>query len=354
MGAKERLPYYFGILENKKEARYLGMKKVVVEFSSEAPEEELWKAHEKVMSTYSATLDFDMESLPKRFQLQSTKESKGNRTLFELKLELAKRILEKCRFCERRCGVNRLKGELGHCKVDSSKIATEFIHWGEEAELIPSYTIFFASCTFHCMYCQNWDISQYPDTGVVIDAERLARLIEKRFNRKEVRNLNLVGGEPTPNLEYILEVLSYCNANIPVIWNSNMYMSEEAMRILDGIVDVYLSDFKYGNDKCAKRLSKVDNYFSVVTRNHKIANEQCELIIRHLVLPNHVECCSKPILEWIANNLNLKNVRVNVMAQYRPEYRAHEYEDINRRLTLREFEEACEYANKLGLDLVER
>ncbi|MEW6069511.1 MAG: radical SAM protein [Candidatus Thermoplasmatota archaeon] len=333
MGARERLPYYFGIIENKKEAKYLSAKKNRVEFSNNWLEEELWKEHDKAMSG---------------------KKSEGSRTLFELKLELAKRILEKCRFCERKCLVNRAKGELGHCKVGTTKIATEFIHWGEEPELIPSYTIFFASCTFHCVYCQNWDISQYPDAGVSINCERLARLIERRYKLREVRNLNLVGGEPTPNLEYILEVLSYCNANIPVVWNSNMYMSEEAMKLLDGIVDVYLTDFKYGNNKCAERLSKVDNYFEIVSRNHKIGNKQCELIIRHLVLPNHVECCSKPTLDWIASNLNLENVRVNVMAQYRPEYRAHEYDDINKRLSLREFEEAWEYGRKLGLDLVER
>ncbi|MDI6707710.1 MAG: radical SAM protein, partial [Candidatus Thermoplasmatota archaeon] len=294
---------------------------------------ELWKEHDKAMRT---------------------KKSKGSRTLFEIKLELAKRMLEECRFCERRCLVNRAKGELGHCKVGTPKIATEFIHWGEEPELIPSYTIFFASCTFHCVYCQNWDISQYPDAGISIACERLAQLIERRYRLREARNLNLVGGEPTPNLEYILEALGYCNANIPVVWNSNMYMTEESMKILDGIVDIYLTDFKYGNDKCAKRLSEVDNYFEIVSRNHKIANKQCELIIRHLVLPNHIECCTKPILDWVANNLSLENVRVNVMAQYRPEYRAHEYEDINRRLTLREFEEAYDYGKRLGLDLIER
>ncbi len=166
--------------------------------------------------------------------------------------------------------------------------------------------------------------------------------------------MNFVGGEPTPNLPYILEVLKACNANLPMVWNSNMYMSAETMALLEGIVDLYLSDFKYGNDKCAKRLSNVERYFEIVSRNHKIANQQCEMIIRHLVMPNHVECCSKPVLDWIAENLNLKNIRVNVMAQYRPEYKAHLYGDINRRLTTKEFETAFEYAERLGLDLVGR
>lgn len=335
MSAQARLKNYFEILDNKRLAKYLITKKAPVSFEPSAREAKLWELHE--------------EALEKK-----ASEAQPQQTLFDLKLGLAKRILENCRLCERKCGVNRLTGERGHCKVLGSKIATEFIHWGEEPELVPSYTIFFSSCTFHCVYCQNWDISQYSEAGVEVEPEKLARLIERRARLHEARNLNLVGGEPTPNLEYILEVLSHCSANLPVVWNSNMYLSEEAMKILKGVVDIYLTDFKYGNNECAKRLSKVENYFEVASRNHKLANEQCELIIRHLVLPNHVECCSKPVLNWIANNLNLETVRVNVMAQYRPEYKANEYEDINRRLTLREFEEAWDYGKKLGLDLVER
>jgi putative pyruvate formate lyase activating enzyme len=330
MSARDKLAQYFAILANKRTANYLAAKKITLEFDATYSEEVLWELHEK----------------------KSIKES--SKTLFDLKLALAEKLFQKCRFCEHRCCVNRAKGERGHCRVLNTRIATEFIHWGEEPELIPSYTIFFASCTFHCVFCQNWDISQSPEAGITLAPEKLAKLIEKRFKNKEVKNLNLVGGDPTPNLKYILEVLRACNANIPIVWNSNMYLSEESMRILDGIVDLYLTDFKYGNDKCAKRLSKIDNYFEIVSRNHKIGNKQCELLIRHLVLPNHFNCCTKPILDWLAENLELEKVRVNIMAQYRPEYNAYEYEEIARRLTWQEFEEAYEYAAKLGLDLVER
>ena len=152
---------------------------------------------------------------------------------------------------------------------------------------------------------------------------------------------------PTPNLCYILLVLKELEINVPQVWNSNMYCSSETMKLLDGVIDLYLTDFKYGNDDCAKRLSKVDNYFEVVKRNHKIAHDNGEMIIRHLVMPNHVECCSKPIMKWIADNL--PNAVINIMAQYRPEYHACDYDDISRSVSMNEVNQVREYATSLGI-----
>jgi len=320
---------YFSILAGERSANYLESKKLEIDFDLNNEEKKLWEIHDEAVG-----------------------EKKENPflSLFDLKLELSKRMLEKCRFCERKCGVNRARGQKGYCGVLKSMIASEFIHMGEEPELVPSYTIFFSGCTFNCAFCQNWDISQYPEAGIYVEPRLLAKLIEQRINK--IRNINWVGGEPTPNLPYILDVLNHTSVNLPVIWNSNMYMSEEATKLLNRIVDIYLTDFKYGNDDCAKKLSNVENYFSVVSRNHRIANSQCEMIIRHLVLPNHVECCSKPVLKWIAGNL--KNVKVNVMEQYRPEYKAKELPEINRKITKEEFDEAVNFAEELGLDLVEQ
>jgi putative pyruvate formate lyase activating enzyme len=200
------------------------------------------------------------------------------------------------------------------------------------------------------VYCQNWDISQNPEGGIKVSPEVVSKMISHQVS--SARNTNWVGGDPTSNLAYILEVLSFCDAPIPQVWNSNMYLSVEAMKLLDGVIDVYLTDFKYGNDACAQRLSNVQNYFKIVKRNHKLANKQCELIIRHLVLPNHVECCTKVILKWIAENLDITKVRVNVMDQYHPDWKAWEYKDINRRLKISEFAEAINYGKELGLNLV--
>ncbi len=262
------------------------------------------------------------------------------------KIEEAGKVMESCHFCERRCGVNRLKGKEGYCGVLDSKIATEFIHLGEEPELVPSYTIFFSGCTFSCCFCQNWDISQFSERGIFIPPEKLAELI----SIKKAKNVNWVGGDPTPNLHYILQVLEKLQelkVNLPQVWNSNMYLTEESMELLDDVMDIYLTDFKYGNNNCAKKLSNVGNYWEIITRNHLLAEKNGEVMIRHLVLPNHLECCTKPLLKWISQNM--KNFSLNVMDQYRPEYQTSKFPEISRRLTWDEFQEALEYARGLGL-----
>jgi putative pyruvate formate lyase activating enzyme len=133
-------------------------------------------------------------------------------------------------------------------------------------------------------------------------------------------------------------------------------MSEDAMELLDGVIDVYLSDFKYGNDGCARRLSGVDRYFEVVGRNHRIAASRCEILLRHLVLPGHLECCTKPVLDWVASNIPKDILRINVMDQYHPDYLVlrdkGKYNELARRLRPGEFLDAYEYAKNLGLDVV--
>ena len=250
-------------------------------------------------------------------------------------------------FCERRCKINR-EETVGNCKVKEARVASEFLHIGEERVLIPSYTIFFSGCTFHCVYCQNWDISQNI-CGIHYPSQTLADLIIKRKQQGGI-NVNWVGGDPTSNLWYILQVLNKLDLNIPQIWNSNMYCSEETMRLLQGIIDVYLTDFKYGNNHCAKRLSKVDNYTKIVKRNHLLASTHSEVIIRHLILPNHVNCCSKPILQWIQTNI--PHAVVNIMAQYRPEYHANDYNDLTRSITKEEFTQVKQIAENLNLTLI--
>ena len=263
-----------------------------------------------------------------------------NKSLIKKNIEKANEILKNCKLCERKCSVNRLNNEIGFCKVLKPKISSKFVHMGEEEELIPSFTIFFAGCTFACVFCQNCDISQFPDSGKYIEPKTLAQVIENK--ESIIRNINWVGGDPTSNLPYILEVLENCNAEIPQIWNSNMYLTKDSLNLLDGVIDVYLTDFKFGNDNCAKRLSKVENYWEIITRNHKIARKQGEVIIRHLILPNHFECCTKPIIDWLSKNLD--KFRLNLMDQYRPQYHARDYGDINRVLKKEEFNKAWKYA----------
>jgi putative pyruvate formate lyase activating enzyme len=226
-------------------------------------------------------------------------------------------------------------------------VSSFFEHTGEEAELVPSGTIFTLGCTMRCLHCQNWTISQHYEAGEVYSVEKLAKVVEMLKGRG-CRNANLVGGEPTPWLKHWLEVFTHVRVNIPVVWNSNSYYSEEAARILAGFADIYLLDFKYGNNDCAIRISSAPRYVEVCQRNHLYAKRYGELIIRVLLLPNHIECCAKPILNWIAENLG-SDTRVNIMDQYRPEWRAFEVPELRRRLTAKEYQTAVDYAQSLGI-----
>lgn len=290
---------------------------------------------------------FEVVEKKEKPNFQRAKENK----LLDEKIKEAEKLVENCGFCERKCNVNRRQGRSGWCRVSyESRISSAFVHMGEEIELIPSGTIFFSGCNFHCVYCQNYDISQKPEKGSIWNPQKIADWIEK--NEAVIKNVNLVGGEPTPNLHHILKALKLCNVYLPIVWNSNMYMSLEAMKLLEGVVDLYLADFRYGNSECAEKLSRVKNYFEIVSRNHKIAAQHASVLIRQLVLPNHTECCSKKVLLWIKENLGNDAV-INIMSQYRPMHLAHGYAEINRFLTMQEYNDVVGYARRIGLKNLE-
>jgi putative pyruvate formate lyase activating enzyme len=171
----------------------------------------------------------------------------------------------------------------------------------------------------------------------------------ERLRSSGCRNVNLVGGEPTPWLPQWLQTFKHVSVNVPIVWNSNAYYSPETTSLLAGFADVYLLDFKYGPAGCAERISDAPDYWGVCTRNHLEAKKHGELIIRVLVLPNHLECCTKPTLNWIAENLGTET-RVNLLFQYRPEWRAREIPELRKRLTNNEMKKAVQLAEKAGLN----
>jgi len=183
---------------------------------------------------------------------------------------------------------------------------------------------------------------------------QIAYIIKELYSRG-AKNINWVGGEPTPNLFSILKALSISEFNIAQIWNSNFYFSEKTMSILKDVVDLWLPDLKYGSDDCAQRLSGINNYWNIVTRNLKTCHEDVEqglssMVIRHLILPNHFECCTKPILEWIAKEV--PKAEVNIMDQYRPEHLVfsdEKYSGIRRRPSKEEVKKAYKLADELNL-----
>ena len=337
--AQKSLSRYFAVMQNAKPAKFIIAKKLPAEFAEEDSLENLWKEHGKRTEEFGK-VEHEIDANQK-LQIPA-------KSYLDLKIAIANRILQHCHFCNRKCNANRTKGKTGYCKCGNTMaVSSIFAHVGEEPELVPSGTIFTMGCTMRCLHCQNWTVSQWMENGIECTPQNLAKEVERlRFDG--CRNVNLVGGEPTPWLKHWLETFKHVNANVPVVWNSNTYYSPETARLLAGFADVYLLDFKYGPGDCAERISDAPDYWEVCTRNHLEAKRHGELVIRVLVLPSHLECCTKPIVEWIAGNLGAET-RVNVMFQYRPEWRAHEIPELHRRLTKDERQKAVQLAEKAGL-----
>ena len=276
-----------------------------------------------------------------------------------MKLEL----LEKCTICPHNCGINRTNNQIGRCKSkDTVKIALYSTHNFEEPCISGkkgSGTVFFSNCNMNCVFCQNYEISQ-QGKGKEITIEELAEIFIKQ-QEKDVENINLV--TPTSYVPQIIESIKIARnkgLKLPIVYNTNGYEKVETLKMLEGYVDIYLPDFKYSDNELAKRLSKVDNYFEIATKaltemyrqtGKAVFDDrgimQKGMIIRHLVLPNHI-LNSRKVLKWI--NENMHDVYVSVMAQYFPTYKAKNIEDINRKLTKEEYEQIENYLYRLDLE----
>lgn len=271
--------------------------------------------------------------------------------------------LKSCNICPHKCGVNRLNGIKGRCKCDNKiKIALVSVHNYEEPCISGkngSGTVFFSNCNLNCIYCQNYEISQLGK-GKEITIEHLAQIFIKQ-QEKNVNNINLV--TPTMYVPQIIEAIKIARKkglNIPIIYNSNGYENVETIKKLNGYIDIYLPDLKYYSNEIAKKYSKIDNYFetaiSAIKEMQKqvgnpIFNEegiiQKGVIIRHLILPNHL-LNTKNILKYVKENFD-ENTYISIMAQYFPTYKAKEDKLINRKLTKKEYKEIENYLYLLNL-----
>ena len=271
--------------------------------------------------------------------------------------------LKECQICPHKCKIDRTK-QIGRCKsTDKIKIALYSIHKFEEPCISGtkgSGTIFFSNCNMNCIYCQNYEISQLGK-GKEITIQELADIMIKQQERG-VENINLV--TPTSYTLQIIEAIKIAKQKglkIPIVYNTNGYENVETLKMLEGYIDIYLPDLKYAENEKAKKYSKVDNYFEIATKaikemyrqvGHPILDEngimKKGLMIRHLVLPNNIEN-SKNVLSWIKENLD-NNIYVSIMAQYFPTYKAKETEDLNRKLTKKEYEEIENYLYDLNLE----
>ncbi|MBY8984392.1 MAG: radical SAM protein [Candidatus Lokiarchaeota archaeon] len=344
----KRFSRYKGIIDDKQVARYLIAKTIHCDYDSSDSIEKLEMFLKEKSLELNDLFKKDIEEV--RYRQISSK------SYIHLSETLANKYLESCIFCERQCKVNRIDGEKGFCLISKdSYVSSAFLHMGEEAPLIPSGTIFFQGCNFGCVFCQNYDISQawkgkreLDDIAQKVDVESLATIAEK-LAKQGALNVNYVGGDPIPNIHTIVGSLNFQTSNITQLWNSNFYLSNKALSLIIDLIDFWLPDFKYGNNICGKKYSGIENYFDIVSRNHKRVHDEGsgEIIIRHLVMPGHIECCSKPILDYVSQEL--PNAVMNIMGQYRPQYHSFTYPEINRRPTSKEMQVVKNYASSLGI-----
>lgn len=274
------------------------------------------------------------------------------------------KLLEKCELCPRNCIVNRLKGEIGFCgATDKLKIARAALHMWEEPCISGengSGTIFFSFCNLKCVYCQNYNIST-KNHGKEITINRLSEIMLE-LQEKGANNINLV--TPTHYVPQIIEAIKIAknnNLGIPIVYNTSGYEKKETIKLLNGYIDIYLTDLKYYSDEYSCKYSKAKNYFKYAKESleemyRQIGNPKFNengimnkgIIVRHLVLPNLVDD-SKQILDYLFNTYH-NNIYISIMNQYTPLEHVKKYNELNRMITNEEYEKVIQYAIKLGIE----
>lgn len=259
----------------------------------------------------------------------------------------ARAMLRHCQLCELRCGIDRTAGQKGPCQLDDQTWCFKrHVSFAEELELLPSYMVYLGGCNFRCRFCVQGPTCFAPRVGTRVEADQAARDFE-RLVGKGAKTINLLGGEPSLHLHTILEIAAHAAEPLPLVLNSNMYMTPEVIDLLDGVVTLYLADFKFGSDACARSIANVDRYVEVVTRNLLHAHAQAPMLVRHLVMPGHVECCLLPVAEWLATHL--PEVPFTLSTGYVPAWRAAKSDDLSRTLTDDEIARAEEIVSRLAL-----
>lgn len=269
-----------------------------------------------------------------------------------------------CAICPRRCGINRQDGKIGYCRAPLDPVVYSYIqHYGEEPALSGSKgsgTIFFSYCNMKCVYCQNYQFSQL-DNGENISIERLASIMLE-LQKAGCHNVNLVS--PThyvPQILMALEIAVGEGLNIPIVYNTSGYDSPDTIKMLDGIIDIYLPDMRYSDNGMAIRYSDAPDYVrynrASIEEMHKQAGDPVldkdgvagnGLIIRLLVLPDEISG-TKGSLKFIRERVSEK-AYLSIMSQYYPTFRAHDFKEISRRVTKSEYDNVVDEAFSLGLN----
>jgi putative pyruvate formate lyase activating enzyme len=273
-------------------------------------------------------------------------------------------MMRECEMCPRQCGSRRLEDETGSCGAARDLEVSGFgAHFGEESGLVGrggSGTIFLSHCNLRCVFCQNWDISQGSRGRRVTPGELAGVMLD--LQRRGCHNINFV--TPTPHTAFIVQALDEAagrGLRLPVVWNTSGWERLETLRLLEGIVDVYMPDFKYADPALADRYSPGARSYPDAARDallemHRqvgVAHPAGDgiirrgLIVRHLVMPNNASGTDR-VIAWIAANLP-KDTYLNLMSQYQPAFLAAHYPAIARRLERSEYEDAVRHATAAGL-----
>ncbi|MBC7330933.1 MAG: radical SAM protein [Synergistetes bacterium] len=282
------------------------------------------------------------------------------------RLEEIENISSPCRLCPHECKAERNEKKAGFCRVPTLEpmISSYGPHFGEESFLVGrggSGTIFFTYCNMKCVFCQNYDISQLG-YGKVIKVEDLAKIM-LTLQKAGCHNINLV--TPTPHILSIVKAIELAKAkglHIPIVYNCGGYESVKTLKLLKGVIDIYMPDFKYGESEAGEELSKVKNYTEIALQAIEEMLSQVGhleigpdgiarkgVFIRHLIMPNDAASSFKA-LELLAENF--PGIAVNIMDQYYPTYLAERYPKISRRINAREWSEILKFAGSLKLRIV--
>lgn len=264
----------------------------------------------------------------------------------------ARRHWDDCQLCPHRCGAARRWGR-GVCRVDARTfIASEMLHLGEEEAIRPTHAVFFSGCTASCTFCTAARFAFRPQYGVEATPADLAAAVRRR-QAQGAHTLEFVGGDPLPHLPFVLQTLALLASEAgtppvpPVVWNSNFYHTPAALALLDGVVALYLPDLKFGNDRCGVELGGMPDYWAVTTQGIVWAAARSPVLVRHLLMPGHFDCCTEPVLRWLA--ANLPQTPVSLLTQYLPP--AHVRGALAAPLTPAEIEQARRLAHQLRLAL---
>jgi putative pyruvate formate lyase activating enzyme len=267
------------------------------------------------------------------------------------RVRAARASLADCHLCAHHCGVNRLAGEQGLCHAGAeARVFSAQLEVGDELELLPTFAIALSGCDLRCSFCITGAESWNPRAGEVLDPVALAARADMAM-RHGARTAMILGGEPTVHLPAALEIVAALPPSLRLIWKTNAHGTALARCWLEGLFDVWLADFKFGNDDCASRLAGVPNYQGTVRENLLWADEHSELIIRHLLMPHHVDCCWEPIARWLA--AEIPSVKVSLKSGFWPAWLSGNHAELRQPLSQTELERARSIARKYDLRLIQ-